>query len=65
MYCLGRYKRFIVRAYPRLSIAKGRTVIRSNLKWLREIRDIRIADNEVGKGVAKGNDKEERRETHQ
>jgi hypothetical protein len=56
---------FIVWAYSRLSITKGRRVIRSNPKWLREIRDIRISDNEVGIGIAKGNDKEERRETHQ
>jgi hypothetical protein len=31
---LGRYNCFIVQAYLRLSIAKGRKVIRSNLKWL-------------------------------
>jgi hypothetical protein len=26
MYCLGRYNHFIVQAYPRLSIAKGRKI---------------------------------------
>jgi hypothetical protein len=57
MYCLGCYNHFIVRAYPRLSITKGRKVIRSNPKWLSKIGDIQRADTEVDTGKAKGNDK--------